>query len=143
MKAIAKIYKGEISTNIFDKQDDKEPKQISDQYDNALYGDVSKRLGYEEEIMEALIRQYENQNYAWLLYLRNLIINNLSLSSHLYPYTKFYEKILPMFDILYNLYDENEDIQSLRDVIDFCEMLKDVFNDKNLISYINPPSYSI
>ena len=42
-----------------------------------------------------------------------------------------------MFDILYNLYDENEDIQSLRDVIDFCEMLKDVFNDKNLILYIN------
>ena len=137
MKAIVKIYEGEISTNIFDKQDDKEPKQISDQYDNALYGEVSKRLGYEEEIMEALIRQYEDQNYAWLLYLRNLIINNLSLSSHLYPYTKFYEKIEPMYAVLYSIYDENEDIQSLRDVIDFCEMLKDVFNDKNLISYIN------
>ena len=137
MKAIVKIYEGEISTNIFDKQGEKESEQLSVQYDNALYGDVSNRLTCEEKIMGLLIEKYKDKSYAWLLYLRNLIINNLSLSSHLYPYTKFYEKIEPMYAVLYSIYDKNEDIQSLQDVIDFCEMLKDVFNDKNLISYIN------
>lgn len=129
-------------------------KQETD-YHNILFGEQKERFSKEKELFSKLISKCKNvtenntepnddtkpSNYKWLLYLGQLIKNNLSVVSHLYPYQNFFNEIELTTNKLSNLLNSDDNIQKngineLNDILRFCENLKFVFNDDNLINYL-------
>lgn len=127
MKATCDIYCSDVS---------------KEEYNELCYLDNGKnkeytREEYEEKIIKILIENNKECNYNWLMFLLKMIRNNLSLTSHLYPYDSFYSSyIRESFDMILNIFKKDINMwEELFNILEFLKQLKFVFSDKNIIEF--------
>lgn len=109
-------------------------------YDKSCY-DNNGREEKEIEIIKAIFDRYRRTDYTWLICLNNIISNNISLVSNLYPYRNFYKNnlqlkfnaVLDIIDSIDYLKKDNDLKIDVKNISNFLKSFNQFFNVKTIM----------